>query len=136
MANIAQGTELSPEVRTLGNLQLFLYSASVQIPHRIHYDYKYAQEEGHPDVLVHGPFQTVCMVQQVIAGLGDGWRVTEISYRHLRAVLVDQPFECAATVVSTSDDGTEARIEIVSRDPNDVDVIYTRGQLTARRDLR
>ncbi|MEX1133692.1 MAG: hypothetical protein WED83_02480 [Acidimicrobiia bacterium] len=132
MAEIKQGTELESEIRTLGNLELFLYSASVQIPHRIHYDLDYAREEGHRDILVHGPFQAVCMVQQALGGLGDDWRATKVSFRNLSPVLVDAPFECASSLIEVSEDGEEARVEIISRSL-DGQTVFTTGELVVRR---
>ena len=134
MTDIKEGTELQPQTRTLGNLELFLYSASVQLPHRIHYDLEYAREENHDDVVVIGPFQAVCMVQQALKGLGEDWRATKVSFRNRSSVLVDVPFECVARVVALSGDGTEARVEITSRSV-DGETAYTSGELIAKKGL-
>lgn len=40
---------------------LFRFSALTYNAHRIHYDRKYATEEGYPDLVVHGPLQALLM---------------------------------------------------------------------------
>lgn len=40
---------------------LFRFSALTYNAHRIHYDQRYAAEEGYPDLVVHGPLQALLM---------------------------------------------------------------------------
>ena len=60
--DVVIGCELPPLVKYPSNVQLFRYSAVTWNSHRIHYDPKYAVQEGYPDVLVqshlHGAFLT------------------------------------------------------------------------------
>lgn len=58
--NVEVGYELPNLIKQPTHVQLFRYSAITWNSHRIHYDQKYAAEEGYPDVLVqshlHGAF--------------------------------------------------------------------------------
>jgi 3-methylfumaryl-CoA hydratase len=42
---------------------LFRFSALTYNAHRIHYDRGYAESEGHPDLVVHGPLQALLLMQ-------------------------------------------------------------------------
>jgi 3-methylfumaryl-CoA hydratase len=51
---------------------LFRFSALTYNAHRIHYDRDYAQQEGYPGLVVHGPLQAVAMAE---AARSSGLRV-------------------------------------------------------------
>jgi 3-methylfumaryl-CoA hydratase len=42
---------------------LFRFSALTYNAHRIHYDLAYANAEGHPDLVVHGPLQALMLIE-------------------------------------------------------------------------
>ena len=41
---------------------LFRFSALIFNAHRIHYDIDYCHEEGYPGLIVHGPLQTILLL--------------------------------------------------------------------------
>ena len=51
----ATNEEINSRKLALSSVDLFRFSAAVGLSHRIHYDQRYAQHEGHRDILVHGP---------------------------------------------------------------------------------
>ena len=51
-------------------LLLFRFSACTFNGHRIHYDLRHAEEEGYPDLLVHGPLQAALMFNLAAEKLG------------------------------------------------------------------
>jgi 3-methylfumaryl-CoA hydratase len=60
---------------------LFRFSALTYNAHRIHYDLAYANSEGHPDLVVHGPLQALMLIeaaQRSGPGLGP---LTGFAYR-------------------------------------------------------
>ncbi|MGH8915963.1 MAG: hypothetical protein ACRDZM_15795, partial [Acidimicrobiia bacterium] len=78
------GAEASIQTRTPSALDLFMFSASAWLLHRIHYDTPFTIEhDGHPGLLIHGPLQGVYLVQAAESWLGGEARLRTISYRHL-----------------------------------------------------
>ena len=63
-------------------LDLFMFSAAGWHPHRIHFDLPYAESEGHPRLVVHGPLQAVHLFQTLATVLPTGARVVRTTYRH------------------------------------------------------
>jgi 3-methylfumaryl-CoA hydratase len=71
---------------------LFRYSALTFNGHRIHYDLPYARnEEGYPDLVVHGPL-TATLLQQFAHAHGGGRRLTSFSFRGVAPLFVGRPF--------------------------------------------
>jgi hydroxyacyl-ACP dehydratase HTD2-like protein with hotdog domain len=102
------GAEAPVQVRNPTALDLFMFSASAWLLHRIHYDTPYTVEhEGHPGLLIHGPLQGVYLVQTAERWLGDQARLTSISYRHLAPAYLGDTLECGGTVVEAGEDGLE-----------------------------
>jgi hydroxyacyl-ACP dehydratase HTD2-like protein with hotdog domain len=99
------GAEAPVLVRSPTALDLFMFSASAWLLHRIHYDTPFTIEhEGHPGLLIHGPLQGVYLVQTAESWLGDLARLTSISYRHLAPAYLGDTLECGGTVVEAGDD--------------------------------
>jgi 3-methylfumaryl-CoA hydratase len=66
-------------------VMLFRYSALTFIGHRIHYDIDYCrEEEGYPGLVVHGPLQTLLLLD--LCRRHDARPVTRIEYRALHPV--------------------------------------------------
>lgn len=73
-------------------LLLFRYSAVTFNGHRIHYDHPYATEvEGYPDLVVHGPLIATLMMQAFVDA-NPGCTPVSLSYRGLRPLTVNKPF--------------------------------------------
>jgi hydroxyacyl-ACP dehydratase HTD2-like protein with hotdog domain len=135
LSEVAEGMQLSPSERTPDSVDLFLYSAAVWLPHRIHYDAPYTTGgEGHPGLLVQGPLQGVYLMQLLTASFGDGVRVVRFVFRHQTPVYVGQTLRCQGQVRSVDraagevvcelwtelDDGTRATVaEALLRLPED-----------------
>jgi 3-methylfumaryl-CoA hydratase len=81
---------------------LFRYSALTFNGHRIHYDQAYARnEEGYPDLLVHGPL-TATLLQQFALKHGGGRRLAGFEFRGVVPLFVDRAFQLEG---HASDDG-------------------------------
>ena len=113
LAQVAEGFELAPLERAPDPMDLFLYSASVWLPHRIHYDVPYTTEaEGHPGLLVQGPLQGVYLMQVLTANFGSDVVVTQFTFRHKVPVYVDQPLRCAGRVSRVDADAGTVTCEL------------------------
>lgn len=84
-------------------VDLFMFSAAGWHPHRIHYDLPYAQAEGHPALVVHGPLQAVHLFQSLAAALPDGARVVRTTYRHKAPLYIGTSATMRATVTAVVD---------------------------------
>ena len=80
--DVKAGDALPPLVKRASRAQLFLFSAATHNPHRIHYDRDYAKQEGHDDILVHGPLQGAWLHQFVRDWAGPRGRVLALSFQN------------------------------------------------------
>lgn len=111
------GAEAPVQMRNPTALDLFMFSASAWLLHRIHYDTPYTVEhEGHPSLLIHGPLQGVYLVQTAESWLGDRVRIASISYRHLAPAYLGDELECGGTVSSVEEDEIEVDLWIRKAD--------------------
>lgn len=78
--DVEEGTVLPPMEKTATTTQLFLFSAATYNAHRIHYDKAYAAEEGHPDLLVHGPLQGGWLAQYIVDWMGPLGRLKKLEF--------------------------------------------------------
>ena len=84
---------------------LFRYSALTFNGHRIHYDQAYARnEEGYPDLVVHGPL-TATLLQQLALAHGDGRALASFEFRGVSPLFVSRPFRLEG---HTNEDGSLA----------------------------
>jgi hydroxyacyl-ACP dehydratase HTD2-like protein with hotdog domain len=107
-------TELS-EVRQLDEVDLFLFSAALWLPHRIHYDHEYAHTEGHANLLVHGPLQAAIATEMVSRhARASGLRVSHLSYRHVAPAFVNS--ELAFSARARGPGGAGGQLDVTVRD--------------------
>ena len=85
---------------------LFRFSALTFNGHRIHYDLPYAQREGYPGLVVHGPLLALLLLD-LAARNAPGRRILEFSFRATAPVFVDTPIVLRGDL---STDGSSARL--------------------------
>ena len=87
-AEVAQfGRDFTPDTTLL-----FRYSALTFNGHRIHYDQSYARdEEGYPDLVVHGPL-TATLLQQLALEQGGGKQLAQFDFRGVSPLFVTRGF--------------------------------------------
>lgn len=112
--DVEVGLELPVVVRNASRVQLFLYSAATWNPHRIHYDAAYAQTEGLPDVVVHGPLQGAWLCQYVTDWAGPLGRVVHLSWQNRASALPDRDYEFHGRVAAV--DGDEVQLDVREQD--------------------
>ncbi len=111
------GAEAPVRSRTPSALDLFMFSASAWLLHRIHYDTPFTVDhDGHPGLLIHGPLQGVYLVQTAESWLGERARLASIEYRHLAPAYLGDTLECGGTVIDSDDAGIG--IELWARKPD------------------
>jgi len=92
-------------------VDLFRYSATLWLAHRIHYDGDYARSEGYPKPVVQGPLQGAYLI-----GLVEDWllplggHVTEIRYRHLQTSFAGDILIGRGRVTSVEQDAGVTRV--------------------------
>ncbi|MDO6459659.1 MaoC family dehydratase N-terminal domain-containing protein [Granulosicoccaceae sp. 1_MG-2023] len=108
------------------HLLLFRYSAVTFNGHRIHYDYPYTtQTEGYPDLVVHGPMIATLMLQ-AFREANPQLRPLKLTYRGLRPLTVNKPFDVAgcfstegrAALWAANEDGPAHEAELVFTEDN------------------
>lgn len=99
--------------RTYQPLELFLFSAAGWHPHRIHYDQPYTTGvEGHEAVVVHGPLQTVHLVDALVGALDVPVDVRTIASRHLALLTVGEVAVVKSRLHGADHDGSSATFEV------------------------
>ena len=113
LSDVFDGFEFAPADHTPDALDLFLYSASVWLPHRIHYDVPHTTgHEGHPALLVQGPLQGVYLMQLLTGTFGAAVDVRRFTFRHQVPVYVDQTLSCRGRVTSMDREAGEVVCEL------------------------
>jgi hydroxyacyl-ACP dehydratase HTD2-like protein with hotdog domain len=87
--------------RTPDAVDLFTFSASVWLLHRIHYDQNYTTRvEGHPTLLLHGPLQAVYLTQVIRLHFGPDARLVRFRFRHNTPVYLGDTLLCGGEIVT------------------------------------
>ena len=109
--------DLLPRLRhTATTFQLFRYSAVTWNPHRIHFDERYAHEEGHDGVALHSHLRAALALRCVTEGLGPGWQIAKVAYRLRKPVYA--PADLAYTARVTAADGDGLTLELIEENPS------------------
>lgn len=104
------GEELAPLRRCADAVDLFLFSAALWVPHRIHYDQRWCQGEGYPSLLVHGPLQGTWLLQMVQRwAAAQGGEVVRLRYRNRRPLVAGENVICRGVVSEVEGDGDHGR---------------------------
>ncbi|MFD5794223.1 MaoC/PaaZ C-terminal domain-containing protein [Streptomyces diastatochromogenes] len=112
-----QAGDMLPRLQhTATPFQLFRYSAVTWNPHRIHFDDRYAREEGHGSVVLHSHLRAALALRCVTEGLGPEWRVTKVAYRLRKPVYA--PANLAYTARVTQVEGDSMLLELVEEHPS------------------
>ncbi len=99
------GDEVPTRNHRPDEIDLFMFSASAWLLHRVHYDTPFTTDhDGHRGLLVHGPLQGAWMMQAVQAWLGVGAWPRSITYRHFAPAYAGDSLECGGTVTAVDVD--------------------------------
>jgi hydroxyacyl-ACP dehydratase HTD2-like protein with hotdog domain len=98
------GEELPPLTHAATPLQLFRYSAVTWNPHRIHFDQRYAREEGHDGIALHSHLRAALALRCITEGLGPEWQVTDVAYRLRKPAYAPAELTYTARVTAVNSD--------------------------------
>jgi 3-methylfumaryl-CoA hydratase len=105
MDSVSVGDRLDTLEKTFTRPQLFRFSAIRWNPHRVHYDPVYAaEEEGHPDVLVHGPLHEAAIQQLLLTWAGSDGELVELTCRTVGRGVPERPYFVEAEVTAIDED--------------------------------
>ena len=125
------GAEIPAQVHNPTALDLFMFSASSWLLHRIHYDTPFTTEhEGHPGLLIHGPLQGVYLAQTAEAYLADVARLQSMTYRHLAPAYLGDELECAGVVTGADVEGID--LDVWARKPNGTNTTTGKARFALR----
>jgi len=127
---IEVGTEIPTQQRTPDAIDLFTFSASAWLLHRIHYDRPFTTEQdGHPGLLVHGPLQGTYMIQAVQWWLGTTAEMKSISYRHWQPAYLGDSLLCGGTITDVDEEADTFSADLWVRKTNDSgeEIVTTSG---------
>jgi hydroxyacyl-ACP dehydratase HTD2-like protein with hotdog domain len=110
------GDELPRLEHTATPLQLFRYSAVTWNPHGIHFDERYAREEGHQGIALHSHLRAALALRCVTEGLGPGWRIATVAYRLRKPVYA--PADLAYTARVSEVDGDRMTLDLIEELPS------------------
>lgn len=110
------GDVLPPLNITSTALQLFRYSAVTWNPHRIHFDERYAHEEGHAGLALHSHLRAALALRCVSEGLGPEWEITNVVYRLRKPAYA--PADLTYTARVTAAEGDSLTLELIEERPS------------------
>ena len=99
--DVAIGDTIPPATERVTNAQLFFFSAATYNGHRIHYDLPYAQSEGHPTILVHGPLQSALMAKTLRDWVGPRGRLLRLRTQNRASAFPEEDLVFTGRVTAT-----------------------------------
>lgn len=107
-------TEVGEELPTFtvnpSLIQVVMYAAAMWEYQRIHFDQEWAEREGLPGPIVHGPLLGNYLVQAVTYWAGETAAIRHLEWRNRGLALIGEPLSCEGVVTATaSDTDTDTR---------------------------
>lgn len=121
--DVAVGDEMSTLTTTVGQTQMFFFSAATYNGHRIHYDKTWASDrEGYDDVLVQGPLQSALLARAVTDWIGGAGRLVSFSAQNRAVAFPGEELSFVGTVTATrlSDGHGLVELEVSGRRGDDL----------------
>ena len=123
----------SDEVWEPDEIELFLFSSALWLPHRIHYDRDFAREEGHRDLVIHGPLQVARLLEQVSNWIRPtGGEFVSATFRHRAPAYLGDRIRLRNEVTRTVHDEHSVDVTLNSRVVRDDGTDLTTGQVVVR----
>ncbi|TYK50979.1 MaoC/PaaZ C-terminal domain-containing protein [Actinomadura decatromicini] len=108
--DVSPGTKLEPLTVRPTPTQLFRFSAATWNAHRIHYDVRYAEHEGYPDVLVQSHLHGCFLLRAALDWAGPGARLRRFGWRNRGIAVPGDTLTCTGVVTGCRVDGSGAGI--------------------------
>lgn len=102
--DVVEGMEIPPLVKTVSNVQMFMYAAATWNCDRIHYDQQFAKDVfGLPDIVQAGPMSADWYAQLLGEWIGDTGFIKNLAYESRTSVFPGDRLECSGRVVRKYD---------------------------------
>jgi hydroxyacyl-ACP dehydratase HTD2-like protein with hotdog domain len=130
--DVEAGEQLPPGRHVLEPVQMFLFSSATSNAHRIHYDHRWAQSEGYPDIVVHGPLQSALMARLLTDWAGPRGQLVRINVRYQAAAFAGEVLVFTAEVVRKYRADGQALVDLRLAGTRDGGEVLMPGTATVR----
>ena len=128
---IVVGAEVPVSERSPDPIDIFMFSASSWLIHRIHYDLPYATEvEGYPGLVIAGPQIGDWMVQCADEWAGEDGMVVNVSYSNRLASYIGETLTTGGTVAEVDAEAGTVKLDMFVK--NEAGDVVTPGSVTVR----
>lgn len=134
--DVRVGDEIPPVTERVNTTQLFYFSAATYNGHRIHYDLPYAQSEGHPTLLVHGPLQSALMAKTLRDWAGPQGRLLRLRTQNRASAFPDEDLIFTGRVTAVQRDGDAGVVECEVWEQKEDGQVIMPGTATVQLPLR
>ena len=131
-----EGAELPPIAKAPNTVQLAMYSAITGVFHRIHYDLPFAQSDGLPGVLVHGPLHGALITQVVTNWMGPTGFLKRVGWNNRGMAVVGETLVCKGMVTRRYVEDGEHLVDCEIWNENERGERLTVGTATVRLQVR
>lgn len=121
------GDNLPELVKKPSHLQLFRYSAVTWNSHRIHYDQRYAREEGYPDVLVQSHLHGAFLTQLCTDWMGVQGELLRFSVSVKRYAIPGDILTCKGRVINKTEQDGYGLVEVELMETNQNNEVCANG---------
>lgn len=126
-SQVAVGTDVTPLKKVPTAVQLFRYSAVTWNAHRIHFEKEYAQEEGHPDILVQAHLHGAFLLQMLMEWSGPKGRISSFGWSNRGRAVPGDELTCRGRVIAISHEGDRTMAEIELSEVNQAGAVCATG---------
>lgn len=131
LASLVVGELLPERCFTPSIAELFLYSAVIWNPHRIHYDLPYTRDEEHyPGLLITGPLQGEWLCQAITDWVGADGTLERFAFSHRRPAYLGDTLTTCGRV--TAIDAASGRVTLALEVRNGAGEVVTPGEAVVR----
>ncbi len=128
--DVSVGDEIPPVTDSVSEVQMFFFSAATNNGHRIHYDLPYAQSEGLPTILVHGPLQAALIARTITDWIGPAGRLTSIDIQNRGSAVPHQEITFGGLVKEKIEKDGQYLVTCEIFERNDADEVLMPGSAT------
>jgi len=113
----------------LNELDLFMFSASTWLTHRIHFDREYARSEGYDDLVIPGPMQGACLAQLLVDfARAHGGKLEFLELRHKSPAVCGVPLRMSASLLKTEHGEHSVSADLSVRIVSQTGVLHSSGR--------
>jgi hydroxyacyl-ACP dehydratase HTD2-like protein with hotdog domain len=113
----------------LNELDLFMFSASTWLTHRIHFDREYARSEGYDDLVIPGPMQGACLAQLLVDfARAHGGKLESLELRHKSPAVCGVPLQMSASLLRTEHGEYSVSADLGVRIVSQTGVLHSSGR--------